>query len=276
MAENDSLIPIGVLSMPPEQTVDRVMALLTAAASVAGRSAPDDPRRYLWYLLRWSNLLCTEVQPTEAWDHESIVHPTCEDDPLSRLVGPPPYACAHLLGGDRPLWQSVFHNVWRAFSERARASDAEVRYFAEKGGWLLLEVLAHLSVPHRAVFVVRDPRDLLYRIWMRRVREGLFAANMGDQDTPQSFAERWISEDLENRLTFLADIVPSVDRIVVRYERLCEAPREEADRLAQWLGVELDAEALISSGQDRLPAAAGATGCRAASKGCSRSGSARC
>ena len=95
-----------------------LMQLLGTSPRVAFDRVPPFEKRYLAYLVKWSQLL-RPVAPTPEWNQPAILQ---SKGPME-VVGGIPIGRAELLHPERgDLWPAALAEVWEAFSARATAS----------------------------------------------------------------------------------------------------------------------------------------------------------
>lgn len=239
MAESSEapLIPVLVEGSGRDETTLMMQLLGTAAEIAFDRTYPYE-QRYFSYLLAWARLPTREDWRAEGWDLDSLAHPG--DLEKAGLMGPLPWPDRTLIAGagDREFWRDAFDPAWAAFSTRARAAvrkqlgdpDLELRYYAQKSAdsWALpLDKLPEL----RLVCLLRDPRDT----WISSVAFHQQRAEMLDK----------FLDGQKHRLRWLQTAEEDLDAPVVRFEDLVADLPTEAERLGDWLGVRLDAEAVL-------------------------------
>lgn len=255
MAESSEapLIPLLVEGSGRDGTTLMMQLLGTAAEIAFDRSYPYE-QRYFSYLLAWARLPTLEDWEAEGWDLDSLAHPG--DLTRAGSIGPLPWRDRTLIAGtgDREFWRDAFDPAWTAFSTRARAAirsqlgdpDLELRYYAQKSAdsWALpLDRFPDL----RLVCLLRDPRDT----WISSVAFHRRRASEGDAFLPvepngsvEEVLDKFLN-DQKHRLRWLQTAAKDLDAPVVRFENLVADLPREAERLGDWLGVRLDAEAVL-------------------------------
>jgi hypothetical protein len=233
-----------------------LMQLLGTAAEIAFDRVHPYEQRYFSYLLHWSRLPTRDGWDEATWNLDSIAHSELLQD--VGVAGPLPWHDRSLLegGGEPPFWREVFDAAWAAFSARARHAvrarlgdpSQPVVYYAQKNAdsWALeFDRLPDL----RLIRILRDPRD----VWVssvafhrRRAAEGGAFLPIGPEDPVESALDRFI-EDQRKRLGWLLEMNADrgADSPLVRYDRLLSDLGGEAERLGEWLGVRLDADAVL-------------------------------
>ena len=246
------LVPILVDGSGRDGTTLAMQLLGTAAEIAFDRTYPYE-QRYFSYLLQWARVPLLEDWDNELWNLDSLAHTEYLEE--ATVVGPVPWPERSLLagGGERELWEEAFESVWATFSRRAREAmrsrlgdqGLEVRYYAQKiaESWALPP---SLLADARLLCILRDPRDT----WMsslafhrRRAAVGDSFLPLGPDDSEDDFMRKFI-EDQRTRMQWLRG-VESDDVPVIRYEALVGDLAAEAERLGEWLGVRLDAEAVL-------------------------------
>ena len=146
--------------------------------------------------------------------------------------------------------------LWEEFSRRATAQtrarhekqDADVRYYAEKHLSTWQVDLSELP-PFELIAVLRDPRDTYVSIasFAKKREKAGRKRSMGQQ--PGESHDAWLKRHLarqRDRLRWLRKAMDSGKMPVVRYENLVLSLDEEARRLEEILGVELDPAAVAA------------------------------
>jgi Sulfotransferase family len=230
-----------------------MMRLLGSSAQIAVGGAYPFEQKYFAYLWRWSRLLASRDWDEEAWSPRNLATILQERD--SALMGPPPWRRRELLettGPDEPSFsRSCFEFAWREFSRRAAVRTrlehgsprADVRYYAEKhlNSWL---VDRSDLPPLRVVVLLRDPRDTYVSLLAFRDAAG---ADLGQRHArdDEDYLRQFIDRQRE-RLRWISGLQEDGQTLVVRYEDLVSDLAGVATRLERWLGVSLDADAVIA------------------------------
>lgn len=230
-----------------------LMQLLGTAAEIAfDRNYPYE-QRYFSYLVHWSQLPTREDWDEASWNLDTLAH--VEELQSEPAAGPLPWLERSLISGDngRQFWQEAFEPAWAAFSARARGAvrkrlgddSLEVRYYAQKSAesWALpFERLPRI----RLLCLLRDPRD----VWLssvafhrRRVAEGDSFLSLEPGESEDDLLRRF-AEEQRRRLRWLVEVEEESRAPVVRYESLVRDLPAETERIGEWLGVRLDAEAV--------------------------------
>lgn len=246
------LVPILVDGTGRDGTTLLMQLLGTAAEIAFDRTYPYE-QRYFSYLLQWSRLPLLEDWDSEDWSLDSLAH--TEHLQATTVVGPIPWPERSLLAGsgEREFWEEAFEDAWASFSRRAREAvrtrlgdqKLELRYYAQKiaESWALP---ADLLAGARLLCILRDPRDTwMSSLAFHRRREAVGDAflPLGPDETTDDFLHKFV-EDQRKRMRWLRK-VESEGVPVVRYEGLAGDLVAEAERLSEWLGVRLDAEAVL-------------------------------
>lgn len=207
--------------------------LATSDEVVLERRYPEGEFRYLSYCLRIAEWVATPWNPK--------LHPGVTEllfGPAD-LGGPLPFSPS--LVDIEHLGRTVLEGMWRAFSEELRRSSPRGRYYAEKvvGD---AELLLETAIPLRLVDLVRDPRDIYCSIRSRSGGTG-FGRLEGQSD--DEFLEAMVATQRQ-RLMAMARTPPTVDRMMIRYEDLVLDLASLANELSEWLGLSLNAEAVLA------------------------------
>ncbi len=246
------------------------MRLLASSPQIAVGGRYPYEHKYFAYLLRWSRLIEKTEWPRKVWNEGGLA--SLSQEKQMPLMGAPPWNERELLDpaeGDERFSEYAFRVLWEEFSHRATAQtrsrherpDADVRYYAEKhlSTWQVdLSGLPPLGV----IAVLRDPRDTYVSIAsfaQKRERVGR-TRSMGQQ--PGESHDAWLKRHLarqRDRMRWLREAIDSGDMPVVRYENLVLNLDEEARRLEEILGVELDPAAVAADENMRATHVSAAT-----------------
>ncbi len=250
--QDDSLTPLLIDGSGRDGTT-LVMQLLGTATEVAFDHTYPYEQRYFSYLLYWSRLPLREEWDKSLWSLDSLAH--MEELEERPLVGPVPWPERSLISGNggKEFWQETFEASWAAFSRRAceavkaRLGDdsVEIRYYAQKSAdsWALpFEDLPDI----RLLCLLRDPRD----VWVssvafhrRRSAEGEKFLPLDEGQSEDEVLKQFV-EDQRRRLLWLQGVEEERGAPVVRYEDLVTDLPGQAEKIGDWLGVRLDAEAV--------------------------------
>lgn len=247
-----ALVPILVDGSGRDGTT-LMMQLLGTSAEVAFDRLYPYEQRYFNYLLHWSQLPTREGWDEGTWNLDSLANSKALGK--TGVVGPLPWAERSLISeeGEREFWQDAFEAAWAAFSVRARQAmrsrlgdeGLDVRYYAQKNtsSW---EMPFDRLPTIRLLCLLRDPRDT----WMsslafhrRRAAAGEAFLPIGPGDSEETVLTPFI-EDQRARLRWLPMAEAELGAPIVRYESLVDDLPAEAERLADWLGLRLDAGAV--------------------------------
>jgi hypothetical protein len=152
------------------------------------------------------------------------------------------------------MGQRAFELAWREFSHRAareRLSDLgldpetspPVRYLAEKHLNTWKVALGQLP-PHKLIVLLRDPRDSWVSINAFNDTRGGGPLGRDRAGSREEHLDQVIRRQKE-RLRWIADLEEKGEVPIVRYEDLVLDLPGTAQRLGNWLGVELDAKSVL-------------------------------
>ena len=233
------------------------MRLLASSPQIAVGGGYPYEHKYFAYLYRWSHLIEKTEWPRQVWNPGSLA--TLSQDKQMPLMGAPPWRERELLDpaeGDERFSEYAFRVLWDEFSRRATAQtrarhenqEADVRYYAEKhlSTW---QVDTSALPPFELIAVLRDPRDTYVSIvsFAKKREKAGRKRSMGQQ--PGESHDAWLKRHLarqRDRLRWLRKAEDSGKMPVVRYENLVLNLDEEARRLEEILGVELDPAAVAA------------------------------
>jgi hypothetical protein len=140
------------------------------------------------------------------------------------------------------LRQPLLRAMWTAWTERARAENAEARYYAEKIA-VPIEVVVAAGIDVQVIDLVRDPRDVLASIRAFTATGVDGFERLRDQSEAE-YVDGFIAR-IADQLARMRDTPSGVDRVTVRYEDLASDLPGTSARLATWLGVALDPDAVL-------------------------------
>lgn len=279
------LQPILVWGMNGRSGTTLMMQLLGTSRQVAVDRTYPYEHRYFSYLLEWSRVIERERWSQALWPGnatETLPQP-------HGLVGPVPWADRSLLGpsGGQSLSEHVFAAAWEEFSRRAAEQTSAwhgkggepVTHYAEKATnplrltgssdpepaglerflSLLLDppdVWRSYRLEHgptvRMIALVRDPRDAwLSSVAFHEKRAGGFLPVAAGQTT-DDLLEPFIAAQ-KPRMRWIASLLEAADTPVVRYEDLAMDLAGQATRLGEWLGISLDARAVLDRRHKHSP-----------------------
>lgn len=244
----DVLEPLVVDSSARSGTT-MTMALLASSPEVAmDRTHPYEHAYFAW-LTEW-----TSVADSVEWDLERWNWPELAWRQSGRagngLVGPPPWIPRPLWDVERPgeeMGPRLLRAAWREFSEQAiartrrdlGAPQARVRYHAEKAtsAARLRELSRH---PIRALVLYRDPRDIwLSTLAFDEARGFRGFGRPAGEEGEDAWFERFLAIQADRLRATIAERGRG-DSLLIAYEDLVSQPEATAERLGEWLGVELD------------------------------------
>lgn len=231
------------------------MKLLASSPQIAVERAFPYERKYFAYLWRWAHLLDGEDWPEGQWGPQGLGSLTQMRS--HTMLGPPPWLPRSLIRsapGEPSMGQQAFELAWREFSRRAARehlsvmgidpeSAPPVRYLAEKhlNTW---KVPMGQLPPHRLIVLLRDPRDSWVSI--NAFNDSRVGGTMGRNRSGSR--EQHLDEVIRRqreRLRWIAELEEKGEVPIVRYEELVKDLPGTAKRLGDWLGVELDAKAVL-------------------------------
>ncbi|MEO0479639.1 MAG: sulfotransferase [Planctomycetota bacterium] len=223
-----------------------LMQLLATSDEIGFRREPPFEVRHLSYLLRWAQSIGAEGAMTADSDRprEFFDAPT-----LGNRSEPSTFRWPGAVA--EGLWRPAFESAWRAFSERAvRGPDyapcGAARFHAEKASLWSAESLSELEVPHRRLYLLRDPRDVLLSIWSFNQKRGSLDFGVREGETMVEHAERFFVE-MRDRLRLLLELQTTSDTsCIVRFDEMVEDLPEVAHQLGEFLGVRLDAGRVLA------------------------------
>lgn len=193
--------------------------------------------RFVSYFAR---MAATMAEPFDAARHVGVTPFFFGSEPS---CGPIPFTSDILDVGQ--LQAPLLHQMWLAWSTVARATHPAMRLYAEKLA-VGVEVLAAAAIPLRVVDLVRDPRDMLasIRAFTAKGIDG-FGRTPGVDEAAYLTA---FVETYRNGLHRIQAPLPDgVAHLVLRCEDLVADLTAVAARMGRWLGIELDAAAVVSN-----------------------------
>lgn len=229
MAEAQDLIPI-LLAAKGRSGTTALMALLGTDPRVAFDRVYPYENRYLTWLAKAAQVVGRPV-------NEEVVTARQLFDLADDRLGPMPRSMekpAALM----PSVHEWLQELWRSFTNTVRRREPEAIHYAEKAPHWLGPLLREI-MPVRVIHLVRDPRDVL--LSARRFVETTGVPQFGL--TPQMSAAEQTRETAIRWMTYAECERADSDRkdaLVVRYEDWINQPQDMAERIGQFLSVQLD------------------------------------
>jgi hypothetical protein len=249
------LVPILVDGSGRDGTTLAMQLLGTSPEIAFDRVYPYE-QRYFNYLLQWSRLPERADWNESKWNLDSLAHSDFLRD--TDVVGPIPWMERSLIAnsGSQDFWKAIFEAAWTEFSGRAREAmqsqlgdtALSIRYYAQKNAESWDMPADEVPLPEvKIIALLRDPRD----IWQssvafhrRRRGEGDAFLPLAEGESEESYLVDFI-ERQKTRLAWLQALPAENEVPIVRYENLIADLPAEAERLGDWLGVQLDAGAVL-------------------------------
>jgi Sulfotransferase family len=253
--EETSLVPILVDGSGRDGTTLAMQLLATAPEIAFDRVYPYE-QRYFNYLLQWARLPERDRWDEGKWNLDNLAH--ADSLKHAHLLGPVPWLQRSLLAGEGSgdFAKAIFEAAWSEFSKRAREAmrsefgdqGLAVRYYAQKSAETWEIQADEVPLPElKVIALLRDPRD----VWQssvafhrRRKREGGAFLPIADDESEDSYLAEFI-EQQKTRLAWLQARPAGNGVPIFRYESLIADLPAEAERLGEWLGVRLDAGAVL-------------------------------
>jgi hypothetical protein len=141
------------------------------------------------------------------------------------------------------LGPPLLRGMWGEWSEQARALNPEAAYYAEKLAVPIDQLLA-AGIDLRVVDLVRDPRDVPASI-RAFTATGIDGFGRIAGQSEDEYLDGFVTRFADWLATF-AGSPEDLDRLVLRYEDLATDLSGAADRLGTWLGLDLDADAVLA------------------------------
>jgi Sulfotransferase family len=193
------------------------------------------PAEYRWlsYFARMADRM---LEPFDAARHPDATGFFFDAE---RAWGPVPFD-SDLVDRSR-LASGVLEGMWAAWSAEVRHRRPEAALYAEKVA-VDIETIALTAIPLRVIDLVRDPRDVLASIRSFTARGVAGFGRRHDQDELE-YVEQFVST-ISAGVERMTATPATVDRLIVRYEDLILDSFNTVDRLSEWLGLELDHDAV--------------------------------
>lgn len=240
------LIPV-VVGATGRSGTTLIMELLGSSNRVAFDRIYAFEHSYLAYLWQWAHLPEDGMVDGPDWRRASIDMEGWLGK-HGKSGGVPWPDRPSLEGRGRvPFAHEVLRAVWPVFSRRAAAHHrARTRrrptHYAETTPPWLVQPLLDVLGGH-GLYLVRDPRDQYLSMLAFIEKTGQLSFGYQPHDTPETFAKRHASRQLD-LLRLVAAARDGGSPHVVRYEDLVSDLDGEAARLGARLGVELDPAAV--------------------------------
>ncbi|QDV36253.1 sulfotransferase family protein [Tautonia plasticadhaerens] len=254
--EPPALQPILIPGLSARTGSTVVMQLLGTSPQIAFERRYPFETRHLGYLCHWARALKWVQHPTNSWNSSIIGR-----DLNLKWIRPFPGTDSQLLrteGSSEPLWARVLRASWKEYSQlvtenmrRLTDSDLPVLYYAEKLESPTAFVTARRLFGARALHTLRDPRDVVVSMIAFNRKRGVNDMGPVEGESVAAYVVRR-SPDWKKRLQTIIEVLnapPNPFDYVIRYENLMADPATEAQRLGDWLGVELDPSEISSSNQ---------------------------
>jgi hypothetical protein len=234
------VIPVvGVRMLEGRCGTTLLMQLLgTAPEIVFDRRYPSE-YRWLSYFAHMA------AQMTEPFDPERDIGLTPFFFGEQPAWGPVPFESDVIEVGE--LTAPLLRGMWSTFCDAVRTQHEPVRYYAEKLA-LPIDPFLDAGIDLRIIDLLRDPRDMLasIRAFTARGVDGFDDPGAG---TPEEYVDRFIAT-LHRGLDRMDETPAAIPTVVVRYEDLAGDLAGVAARISGWLGVELDAGAVLAQRSD--------------------------
>jgi hypothetical protein len=229
------MVPVVGVRMPEGRCgTTLLMQLLGTAPEIEFDRRYPSEYRWLSYFAHMA------AQMTEPFDPDRHVGLTPFFFGAQPAWGPVPFESdvVDVTGLTAPL----LRGMWTTFSDAVRVRHPAVRWYAEKLA-LPVEPFLEAGIELRIVDLLRDPRDMLASI-LAFTATGIDGFDDPHAGTVDEYVDRFVAT-LHEGLDRMDATPPDVDRVVVTYEDLATDLAGVAARLGRWLGVELDAGAVL-------------------------------
>ena len=217
-----------------------LMQLLTSNNEVAAERDYPYEARYLTYFMRWCMLPFAPEKRTDLWNGG---HMMGNAEPLVMGAFPWNDKTSEIVptgGGDFPA--VAFRALWEQFSARCGGA----RFYAEKTPLWVVDRIGESLAEYRTIFLVRDPRDVWLSINSFDKKRGFYGFGRKEGEAIGDYRARFIGEQRERfaKLGAMEKVAPT--HRLVRYEDLVADLKGETQKLSDWLGVQLSADAVIA------------------------------
>lgn len=233
-----SLVPVVVVTTGLRGTVRPVMDLLLRMGELTSEWCPLTDRRSLSYLTRHAKVLAGVTVENATWNHELIFYPPIAGERDTRRIAGFPGPGEHVgnLFEGQVLWQRMLHANWAFYCKRVPRRRTDRFYIEPAKPWLPI-VLSEAELPHRTLWIARDPRSELAENWTAGARRGALPRIVNCIDSPLTLAERECNRFVRARLDQWARVETTPDTICIRYEDLLDQTGDVWQRLRTWLGL---------------------------------------
>jgi hypothetical protein len=212
--------------------------LATSPEIVFDRRYPAE-YRFLSYFARMA------AQMTEPFDEQRHVGVTPFFFGPGEAWGPVPFESDVVDVGR--LRVPLLRSMWTAWTGEALACQPGARYYAEKIA-VPIDRFVEAGIDLRVIDLVRDPRDVLASI-RDFTSSGVDGFQRRSDQTEDEYVVGFIAR-VRQHLLSMQQAPDEVGRIVLRYEDLVQDLHGAADRIGNWLDVELDADAVLDQRED--------------------------
>jgi len=236
----NTLEPILIRMLSGRSGSTLLMQLLGTSDEIAFDRVYPFEDRYLTYLARWAMALKEQVPPTDEWNFG-----TRFTEP-GGFVGSFPSLEARYWDSDA-MWRQALSSSWQQFSQvtfEKHIGDVCPKYYAEKCAPWLSTYLKDI-IDYRIILLVRDPRDTFLSIKAFNKKRGFPDFSRHKWEGDMAFAKRWVGL-IRQRAAFAKKELEMSNGMLVRYEELVADLARQAQRLEDWLGVELNARQVES------------------------------
>ena len=216
-----------------------LMQLLATSPAIVFDERYPAEYRFASYFARMSEMM---TEPFDEGRHPGVTS-FFFDEPAQ--WGPIPFRSdiidVHSLAPD------LLRSLWRGWSERVSVERPQARYYAEKLA-VPVDAFVRAGLDCRVIDVVRDPRDMLASI-RAFTAHGIDGFGRRAGQTEDEYTEEFILR-VGASFEHMAAEPTGRDRTLVRYEDMAADLPAVARSLGGWLGVELDADVVLSRRAD--------------------------
>lgn len=224
-----------------------MMQILATSPHIAMHREYAFEHYYFRYLQAWSGVPGLHEWDRERWSAAALKAPA-SGSLADGLIGPMPWPGRDLVPEGLDLSRALFRAAWREFSRQAAQRTTErfgqpVHLYAEKcGGTRKLEGLGFVRT--RVLALVRDPRDVWLSIRAFNAKRGYHGFGMREGEPEHAYLDRFL-DGQKHQLAWSAELAAGDTTSVFHYEQLAGDLPGQVERLSGWLGVGLDADAVI-------------------------------